>query len=193
MTAFECFPAPPEGSSEIVCSIYQYAADVLEGTNAACKKVKRACERFFRDLVKSKSADYPWIFDPARAERPIIMMERFLIPPKGDYDSMKLMPWQRFVEGNIYGWVHRDTGLRRFSEALIVVGRGNGKSTLVAGNAIFGVSKDDERGADVFLLANSKEQASIVYETAASQIRTSRIAKKFRVLRSAIHYDETGG
>lgn len=73
------------------------------------------------------------------------------------------------------------------------LGRGNGKSTLVAGNAIFGVSKDDERGADVFLLANSKEQASIVYETAASQIRTSRIAKKFRVLRSAIHYDETGG
>lgn len=193
MTAFDRYPAPPEGCSEIIRSIYQYAVDVLNGTIIACKKVKRACERFFRDLKRAESADYPWIFDPARAERPIIMMERFLIPPKGDYDSMKLMPWQRFVEGNIYGWVHRDTGLRRFSEALIVVGRGNGKSTLVAGNAIFGVSKDDERGADVFLLANSKEQASIVYETAASQIRTSRIAKKFRVLRSAIHYDETGG
>lgn len=193
MTASELRPMPPDQSSEIVCSIYQYAADVLDGRIIACKKVRMACERFFRDLSKSQDPSYPWTFDIAKAERPIIMMERFLVPPKGDYDRMTLMPWQRFVEGNLYGWVSKETGLRRFREGLVVVGRGNGKSTLVAGNAIFGVSKDDERGADVFLLANSKEQASIVFETAAAQIRTSKISKKFRVLRSAIHYDETGG
>ena len=186
-------PTPPIGSSDVICSIYQYAADVLDGRIIACKKVKMACERFFRDLQASEKEEYPWQFDPAKAERPIIMMERYLVPPKGDYDRMELMPWQRFVEGNIYGWVHKETGLRRFREALIVVGRGNGKSTLVAGNAIFGVSKDDERGADVFLLANSKEQAGIVFETAGSQIRASRIASRFRVLRSCIRYDDTGG
>ena len=186
-------PAPPEGSSDVIRSIYVYANDVLDGRIVACKKVKQACERFFRDLKRAEDPQCPWTFDPVKAERPVAMMERFLVPPKGDYDRMELMPWQRFVEGNIYGWVDKATGLRRFREALIVVGRGNGKSTLVAGNAIFGVSKDDERGADVFLLANSKEQAGIVFETASSQIRTSRIANRFRVLRSAIHYDETGG
>lgn len=186
-------PCPAQDASETIKSIYVYAKDVLDGKIVSCKKIKMACERFFHDLRRSEDPDYPWTFDPARAERPINMMERFLVPPKGDYERMELMPWQRFVEGNIYGWVDKKTGLRRFREALIVVGRGNGKSTLVAGNAIFGVSKDDERGADVFLLANSKEQAGIVFETAASQIRASRIAKKFRVLRSAIHYDETGG
>lgn len=186
-------PVPPENASGVIRSIYQYANDVLDGRICACAKVRMACERFFRDLKRSEQEDYPWTFDHAKAERPIVMMERFLVPPKGDYDRMELMPWQRFVEGNIYGWVSKATGFRRFNEALIVVGRGNGKSTLVSGNAIFGVAKDDERGADVFLLANSKEQAGIVYETAASQIRASRIAKKFRVLRNAIYYDETGG
>lgn len=186
-------PAPPDGCSETIARIYGYAEDVLSGKTVACAKVRAACARFARDLSASMDEAYPWIFDVKKAERPIVMMERYLVPPKGDYEKMELMPWQCFVEGNIYGWVNRETGLRRFTEALIVVGRGNGKSTLVAGNAIFGVSKDDERGADVFLLANSKEQAGIVFETAASQIRASRIAGRFRVLRNAIYYDETGG
>lgn len=186
-------PRPPIDCSDTIRSIYQYADDVLDGRIAACKKVKMACERFYRDLANSEKEEYPWRFDLNKAERPITMMERYLVPPKGDYDRMELMPWQRFVEGNIYGWVDKATGLRRYREALIVVGRGNGKSTLVAGNAIYGVSKDDERGADVFLLANSKEQAGIVFETASSQIRSSRIAGRFKTLRTCIRYDATGG
>lgn len=183
----------PDGSSAIIRSVYDYARDVLCGALVACDKVKRACARFFRDLERSADEDYPWVFDTLRAERPIVMMERYLVPPKGNYEKMELMPWQRFIEANVYGWVDRRTGMRRYTEALIVVGRGNGKSTLVSGNAIFGVSKDDERGADVYLLANSKEQAGIVFDTAAQQVRASKIASRFRVLRSAIYYDATGG
>ena len=175
-------PRPPQGSGDVIRSIYQYADDVLDGRILACKKVKMACERFFRDLRNSEKEEYPWRFDAAKAERPIVMMERYLVPPKGDYSRMELMPWQRFVEGNIYGWIDKKTGLRRFREALIVVGRGNGKSTLVAGNSIFGVSKDDERGADVYLLANSKEQAGIVLALSTinqPSLCTSRASKIF--------------
>lgn len=153
-----------------------------------------ACERFFRDLERSETdPSWPWIFDPAKAERPITFMERYLTPSKGDYDSFKLMDWQVFCEANLYGWVHRETGLRRFNEGLIIVGRGNGKSTLVSGNGVYGVCKDDERGADVYLLANSKEQAGIVFNECGTQIKNSRIASRFRVLRNAIFYDQTNG
>lgn len=178
----------------ILQSIYQYPLDVLGGQITACEKVKMACRRFLNELKRSREdPEYPWIFDEAKAERPIRYMESYLTPSKGDYDRFELMPWQRFCEGNLYGWVDRRTGLRRFREGLIVVGRGNGKSTLVSGNASYGISKDDERGADVYLLANSKDQASIVFNECSSQIRQSRIAGRFRVLRSAIHYDATGG
>ena len=180
--------------SPIVRSIYQYAQDVLDGRITACAKVRQAVQRFQRELKRSREdPSYPWIFDEAKAERPIRYMESYLTPSKGAYDKFELMPWQRFCEGNLYGWVDRQTGLRRFREGLIVVGRGNGKSTLVAGNASYGISKDDERGADVYLLANSKDQASVVFNECAAQIRESRIASRFRVLRSAIHYDATGG
>lgn len=161
----------------------------------ACRKVRQACWRFADELKKSLTdPEYPWAFDEGKAERPIAFMEKFLSPTKGDYDGLELLPWECFFEANIYGWVDRQTGLRRFREALCVVGRGNGKSTLMAGNATYGASKDGERGADVYLLANTKEQAGIVFGECQAQIRASRkLSPHFRTLRDGIHYDAAGG
>lgn len=174
--------------------VFEFTAQVLDGTIIAGEKQKMACRRFRRDLKRSaEDPSWPWIFDETKAARPIAFMERYLVPSKGDYDRFDLMPWQCFCEANLYGWVHRETGLRRFNEGLIAVARGNGKTTMLSGNAAYGVSKDDERGADIYLLANSKEQAGITFNECSAQIRSSRIASHFRVLRSAIYYDKTGG
>ena len=187
-------PAPPAAENTELQRMHDYARGVLDGSVRACEKVKMACRRFYADLKRSEEdPDWPWVFDPEKAVRPIRFMERYLTPSKGDYDKFTLMPWQCFCEANLYGWVHRETGLRRFNEGLIAVGRGNGKTTLLSGNAAFGVCKDDERGADVYLLANSKEQAAITFNECSTQIKDSRIASKFRVLKSAIYYDRTNG
>ncbi|MEG1358369.1 MAG: terminase TerL endonuclease subunit [Clostridia bacterium] len=164
----------------------------MSGKLSTCEKTIASCSRFLCDLEKSKDPAYPWRFDERLAARPIQYMERFLVPTKTTFDRMELMPWECFVEGNMYGWVDKVTGLRRFREALILVARGNGKSTLMSGNAAYGASKDGERGADVFLLANSKEQASIVYDECCGQIRTSPfLSSRFRVTRAGIYYDKT--
>ena len=97
------------------------------------------------DLENSARKDYPWKFDVQKAYRPIDFMERFLKPSKGDYDRMELLPWQHFTEGNLYGWVDKKTGYRRFREGLIIVGSGNGKSTLIVGNAAYGASNVNGR------------------------------------------------
>ena len=173
-----------------VLRCYEYAHDVDAGRIVACKKVKLACRRFLRDLERAKDPAYPWRFDEQKAARPVDFIERFLAPTKGDYDKMTLMPWQCFVECNLYGWVSKETGLRRFREGLIVVGTGNGKSTLLAGNATYGACKDGERGADIYLLANSKEQAGIVFNECHAQIKASRfLAPRFRTLRDGVYYD----
>lgn len=172
--------------------IYSYPRDVLDGSILACEKNKQACQRFLLDIEKSKDPDYPWRFDEAIAVRPIEFMERFLTPTKGAYDHMELMPWECFIEGNLYGWVHKETGARRFREGLIIIGRGNGKSTLMAGNATYGATKDGERGADIYLLANSKEQAGIVFNECREQIKASRFLRpRFRALRDCVYYDAT--
>ena len=173
--------------------IYGYADDVIQGRILASRKVRQACERFRRDLERSRQdPDYPWVFDEARAARPIEFMEKYLRPTKGNYARMTLMPWQCFCEGNIFGWVDRETGLRRYREALILGGRGIGKTTLISGNAIYAASKDGERGADVYLLANTKEQAKIGYEECFREIAASPALKsRFRLTREGVFYDKT--
>ena len=183
-----------EGAAEstAVARCFQYADDVLAGRIGACAKVRRACERFREDLEKSETdPDYPWVFDRHKAGRPTDFIERFLVPTKGDYDRMVLMGWQCFIESNLFGWVDKKTGLRRFREGLIVVGTGNGKSTMMAGNATYMACKDGERGADVYLMANSKEQAGIVGDECKAQIDASpSLAPRFRTLRDGVYYDK---
>lgn len=61
---------------------------------------------------------------------------------------------------------------------------------MLAGNATYGACKDNERGADIYLLANSKEQAGIVFNECRSQIRASRyLSPRFRPLRDGVYYD----
>ena len=158
---------------------YQYAVDVTEGKLISGKKRIQACQRFLDELVMSCSdPKYPWEFDVKAAYRPIDFIERFLIPTKGAYSRTEMLPWQHFVESNMYGWLSRKTGYRRFREALIIVGQGNGKSTMIAGNAAFGLTADGERGAEIYALSNSREQAKIVYSECAAQIEGSKVLSK---------------
>ena len=178
----------PTDNSSAVARCYDYARQAISGEI----KTRMACRRFLDDLERSRTDPaYPWTFDEHKAARPVDFMERFLTPTKGDYDRMELMPWQCFIECNLYGWVDKNTGLRRYREGLVLVGTGNGKSTMMAGNATFGACKDGERGADVYLLANSKEQAGIVFNECKAQIEASRyLAPRFRTLRDGVYYDK---
>lgn len=158
---------------------FQYAIDVTEGKIVSGKKRIQACQRFINELEMSYTdPQYPWEFDVAKGYRPIEFIERFLVPTKGAYSRTELLPWQHFVEANMYGWVSRKTGYRRFREVLIIVGQGNGKSTMIAGNAAYGLTKDNERGAEIYALSNSKEQARIVFTECGAQISGSPVLSK---------------
>ena len=171
---------------------YKFAEDVISGKIISGVKRIQACERFMRELEMSEQPDYRWRFDISLGYRPVDFMEKFCRPTKGDYDRMEILPWQQFCEANLYGWVDKRTGLRRFREGLILVGSGNGKSTLITGNATFGVSKDNERGAEVYCIANAKDQAKIIFDECKSQIDASPALKKhFRTTRDGIYFDAT--
>ena len=174
---------------------YKYANDILSRRITACKRIKQASKRFMNDLDRSMyDSKYPWAFDIDKAYRPINFTEKFLVPTKGNYDVMKMLPWQHFVEGNLYGWVSKQTGYRRFREGLILVGSGNGKSTMITGIAAHAISKDGERGPEAYCLANSKKQARIIFDSSKEQIEASPLLNKhFRTTLSAIYFDPTLG
>jgi len=170
----------------------EYAKRVVSGKIIASNKVLLSCQRHLTDLDRQGTDEFPYVFKEELGLRPIMFIEKFCAPSKGNFKQLDMQPWQHFVIGSLYGWVHKDTGLRRFKEGLVFVGRKNGKSTMVSGLANYSCSKDGEKGADIYLLANSMKQARVVFDECQKMIKTSPALKKnFRPLRDAIHFDKT--
>lgn len=173
-----------------------YAEKVITGEILASEKVILAAKRHINDLKKSKlkvlKDDFPWTFDEELGHRPIRFIEKYCKPSKGNFKQLILQAWQHFTLGSMFGWVHKETKLRRFKEGLIFVARKNGKTTKISGVSLYGVSKDGENGADIPLLANSMKQARLLFDEAKAMIKSSpKLKKRFRPLRDAIYYDHT--
>ncbi|MCT3427751.1 terminase large subunit [Limosilactobacillus fermentum] len=172
-----------------------YAEDVVSGNMVASIEVKQACKRHLKDIKRSeKDPNYPWEFDEHLAWRPIKFIEKKCHPTKGDFKHLVMQPWQHFIVGSMFGWVDKKTKKRRFREALIFVGRKNGKTELESGLADYMAGFDGENGPNVYFLANSQQQSRILYEGSRSMITKSPwLAERFIPNRSEIRYPKTGG
>lgn len=156
-------------SNPHVLAAQTYAQQVVDGKIPACKWTIEAVRRQIDDLQRAPSEDWPWVFDEDKAARPCEFVE--LLPHiKGKWarerQLLVLDAWQCFIVTTVFGWVHRDTGLRRYREAYIEVPRKNGKSLLSAGIGLYMLSADGEQGAEVYSAATTRDQARIVFDDA---------------------------
>lgn len=155
---------------------HNYMRLVLSGEIPTCKWTQLAVQRQVDDLEREPSDQWPWVFDPVRAVRPCEFIE--LLPHiKGkwarDRRLIELGAWQSFILTTIFGWVHRETGLRRFRDVYLEIPRKNAKSTLSSGVALYMVSADGEQGAEVYSAATTKDQARIVFDDAKAMAERS--------------------
>lgn len=155
--------------NSFVLAAEAYRRDVLAGTVPACNWVRRACERQARDLERVESPDWPWVFDADRAARPCEFISG-LPHLKGKWararELIRLEAWQCFILTTVFGWVHRETGLRRFRRAYVEVPRKNGKSAISSGLLLYLLAGDGEAGAEVYSAATTKDQARITFDDA---------------------------
>lgn len=172
-----------------------YAKLVIQGEIIANKWVKLACERHLKDLKRSREdPDFPWKFDEEKGWRPIRFIEKKCHPTKGSFKHLVMQPWQHFVVGSMFGWINKSTGVRRYRESLIFVARKNGKTELESGLADYMAGFDGENGPNVYFLANSQKQASLLYEGSRTMIQKSPwLSDRFVPNRSEIRYPKTGG
>ena len=149
-----------------------YARQVVARKIPTGKFVRLAAERFLKDLKRAKAGQGPWFFDPDRALAPIAVCQQLsnIKGPLAD-QPIRLMPWQLCWTANLFGFVERETGWRRFRQASIWVPRGNGKSTWLAPLAINCAFAEAEGGAEAYAAAVTRDQSKIVWSTAAEMLR----------------------
>lgn len=174
---------------------HRYADQVIAGDIVACNLIKLACLRHVKDLASQGEADFPYVFNPLMrdgqgveyhpAERICKLIE--LLPHvKGkwarDRQTIVLEDWQIFGLASVFGWINRDTGLRRFKTAYEEVARKNAKTTKAAGVGLYMELADDEPGAEIYSVANSASQARISWDIAKQMVEKSPgMQKRFGV------------
>ena len=83
-----------------------------------------------------------------------------------------LEPAQAFIVGSIAGWMGAD-GWRRFREAYVEMGKGNGKTPLWAGLGLFGLTMDGETAPEIYAAAVTRDQARIMFRDAERMVDAS--------------------
>jgi phage terminase large subunit-like protein len=175
--------------------VTQYAIEAVEGKRTVGKSERLACERHLIDLKRQGSEVFPWVFDEGKANRIYTWFShcKHVEGPKAG-TPIELLPFQLFDLGNIFGWVHKDTGFRRFEKAYIQMARKNAKTTLLAGLALYLMAGDGEESPSVYCAAMDREQARILYRSSkAMALKSKDISKRLKVRNYAMSHLTRGG
>lgn len=185
--------------------IEEYYEWIKANPKKVCEKVRLVYEKLVDDIKNPKTVSFfnkltdeeethTYIFDEKKALRPIHFIERYCKQSKAKWagKNIKLELWQKaFIEA-AFGFIDKDTGFRKYNKVALYVARKNGKSTLVSGLSNYMLTKDHEGGAEIYALANTRDQAKIVWKESARMIKKSpALNKRIRCLVSEICYDAT--
>ncbi|TWK49908.1 hypothetical protein CHCC20347_4534 [Bacillus paralicheniformis] len=173
-----------------------YSRDVVSGEIVACQKHIWACERFLNDIKREGTREFPYVFDDEKARRFLFWMTQFK-HTKGPLAGENIVPdrIQIFIFGNVYGWVHKDTGFRRFRKVYWQVGRKNAKTQSLACVASYEAMANGENMSEVYIGATKTEQAQICWKEIKAQIEGCELLnkpeQKYRIAYSTIEHPKT--
>lgn len=189
----------------------QYALAVVNGEYGQkyCGELEKlACKRHLDDLQRQGTEEFPYVFDPTRANRIIDWYGKVCCHVRGVFSGqhIKMESWQKFDHGCLYGWVHKDTGARRFNISFNLRARGNVKSTENSCDCNFAMCADAmyppghpeistfENEPEVSCAAVDKDQAKRVWGDArAMGIASPAISKRLDIRKNTITHKTRGG
>lgn len=161
----------------------EYADKILSGELFAGEKIKQACERFKRDLERSKNDDFPYYFDEVQANKAIAFIE---LLPSTDGAKINMLLFQKWILSELYGWREKGTNNRRYNRAFISMARKNGKTYLVSGmgaNALL-VEKQPAEGRQILFVSNALKQAKLGYNMMKNSL--NKIVKQSDFMRQKL-------
>lgn len=171
----------------------RYAFQILDGELPAGKLHRAAAVRHISDRRRRRSAEFPYVFRPELADaRFRFYRELRFYKGRVAGQRFELEPFQQFIVGSLFGWVHVDTGLRRFRTAYVELPRKTGKSHLAAGVILTLAFFDHEPASEAYCAATKRDQARLVFDVAKQFVlRNPWLRRRVRVLASNMHHEAT--
>ncbi|MDE7264042.1 MAG: hypothetical protein K2N64_05225 [Anaeroplasmataceae bacterium] len=140
--------------------LLEYYEEIKSRRILVGEELKSVLEGLIKDIDNPK-----YIYDLADGNLRIEFIEKFCKHTKSPFNGKPfiLELWEKAFLQVAYGFKYIETGLRRFTEVILLIARKNGKTTFVAGIdlAEFFLSKG---GVDIVCASNTNDQASILFE-----------------------------
>ena len=153
--------------------VLEYWEEIKKGSVVVSKRVRAVYARLAREIERP-AKNSPYYFDEEVGERPILFAERFCKQSQGVIGApLKLELFQKAYIQALFGFLEKETGYRRFRETMFLVGRKNGKSTLLAAIALYLLIADYEGAAEIYSVATKKDQARKVLTEAVNMVKQS--------------------
>ncbi|MDU6307283.1 MAG: terminase TerL endonuclease subunit [Clostridium sp.] len=153
--------------------VLAYWKAIESGKVVTSRRVRAVYERLAREIT-SPDPDSPYYFDEEVGERPILFAERFCKQSQGVIGSpLVLELFQKAYIQALFGFLEKETGFRCYRETMFLVGRKNGKSTLLAAIALYLLIADYEGAAEIYSVATKKDQAKKVLTEAINMVKQS--------------------
>lgn len=110
--------------------VTRYAREVVAGKVVAGELHRLACKRHLDDLKKQNTKDFPYYYNPAKAEEIISYAETLTIAEGTEPRAVKLLDSQAFDLGATFGWYKQKNDKRRFRRRYKSEARQNGRICL---------------------------------------------------------------
>ena len=153
---------------------------------------RRVCKLYEKLAGEIKAPAGRYIYDESRANRPIEFIEEFCKHSKGEWAGkpVTLELFQKAFIAAMFGFVDKETGLRKYRETLFLVARKNGKSTMLAAIALYCMIADDEPGAEIYSTATKRDQARLLFDEAQRMVKQSpALSKYIRKRKTDLYFD----
>lgn len=120
---------------------------LAEGEAGRINIPKRVRKQYQQLLPIIRGEDPRWYYNEHLAAKPIEFGERFCRQSKDEWRGkpIEYLLWQKAALSAIYGIVERGTDLRKHQRVFILVGKKNGKTTMVAPIALYETAKKETR------------------------------------------------
>ena len=144
--------------------VSQFAEKNVKNKKEFGEDARLAFKRHLDDLKRSENndPDFPYKFAGDKAEDIIELANKLTIAEGEGDEIFTCAGFQEFIIGSLFGWVHKETDKRRFTDSYVQVARQQGKSVINAILCIKCSNFDNYNYGQIYCTATKSDQARIV-------------------------------
>ena len=172
--------------------ILKYWEQIESGKEIVSDKIRRTYKKVVYDLTDNSSE---YFYSPARANHIIEFGENYCRHSKGKFGGkpVVLELWEKAMLATMFGFIDIE-GNRQYREALLIVGKKNGKSLIASIVGLYLLVGDNEAGPEIYAVATKKDQAKIIWSESKRMVRKSpSLLKRIRTLVAELVSDFNDG